>query len=563
MQLWINFWSRAFVLVCFVSFAAAGPIDFGLDEYSAALEARHLKSKLKYELTLDPPETYRIEPYAAGGAHVTGGDLRGLMYGLLDAADQMRATGRLKQVHAEPATPVRGVRMFASATDLDAPETWWRSYFQTLARDRFNRFTLIFTAPSANLDPKLEKLRPILQMASDYAIDFTLGFWEHSPNAGLAKLVGRLPQIRTVEIRSDSHELDAYRTTVFKALRDAGHRIALDPAGTLATPEFVKAAMQTGVALRFDTPSWPPSFSIDLPRDFEKHTELYWLWGRTAYDRKIKPAHGENGEEFQAAARITTLVAAAQAADPQMFTIPEAMRPALEQSAAENDWIASIPEAVRNRLERGASAKQTPLEISDELLESATVLQKSAVPDFQLLAKLARFHAHNERAGYEIELFDRAKDGAALERAERELSSAHALFEVNNSRLADRKQTDGVAEGASIPPAAKRLARPQFVHVPLKTAIAEQPINLTLQLGAIKDIRTVRLHYRAADSAGLTRLLTSVIEKPAAASMTFTIPGASVDLLYYFEILNRENSGWFEPDPDKANPYHVIRIEQK
>ena len=86
-------WSISF-LVCTI--AAAGPVEFGLAEYNAAVASRNLKWKVKYELSLDPPETFRIEPYKYGGAHVTGGDLRGLMYGLLEAADQVRSTGHLE-----------------------------------------------------------------------------------------------------------------------------------------------------------------------------------------------------------------------------------------------------------------------------------------------------------------------------------------------------------------------------------------------------------------------------------------------------------------------------------
>ena len=92
----------------------------------------------------------------------------------------------------------------------------------------------------------------------------------------------------------------------------------------------------------------------------------------------------------------------------------------------------------------------------------------------------------------------------------------------------------------------------------MKSATTDQPINLTFQIGSMKDVRTVRLHYRLVDSTE-----SSVIEIPAAASMTFTIPEAASDLLYFFEITNRENSGWFEPDPDSAKPYHVVRVEQK
>ena len=118
------------VFVC--ASAIAGPVDFALDEYHAALAARNLKWKVKYELTPDPPETYRIEPYAYGGAHITGGDLRGLMYGLLEAADQIRATGRMKQVRGEPAATIRGVRMFARDADFD--EAHWRVFSDPRSR---------------------------------------------------------------------------------------------------------------------------------------------------------------------------------------------------------------------------------------------------------------------------------------------------------------------------------------------------------------------------------------------------------------------------------------------
>jgi len=543
-------WSIS-LLVCTI--AAAGPVEFGLSAYDAAVAARNLKWKVKYELTLDPPETFRIEPYKVGGAHVTGGDLRGLMYGLLEAADQMRSTGHLKQVHAEPATPVRGVRMFAVAGDLDAPESYWRSYFEFLALDRFNRFTLIFSDAPGNF----EKLRAISQAASDYAIDFTLGLWEHKPDDGLKKLLAACPLIRTIQIRTDSKDVELYRTSVFKVLRDAGRRVALEPQGALAQPAFLKAAEQTGVALRFLPASSPASFEIDAPRPLENHALYYWTWGRAAYDPKTKPPEGQSPEEFRAAARITALLAAAQAADANVFTLPDFYRPAAEQPAPLNDWIATIPEAVHDRLEQIVSAKREPLETADQLLAAAASLEKTAAPDFQLLARLARFHAHNLRATYELELFDQMKDPATLDRAEQAINAAHSLFDLPDSRIADRRALKGPA--VAIPALAKRLARPQFTHAAVKTAPVDKEINLTFDVNPVKDVRLVRLHYRTVDS----RAQTTVIEKPAAASMTFTIAGSVSDLIYYFEIISRENSGWFEPDPDSGTPYHLVRIEPR
>jgi hypothetical protein len=479
---WINF--------VVLAIAQGGAVDFAVAEYRAALAERSLKWKVAYEVTADPPESYRIEPYKYGGAHITGGDLRGLMYGLLEAADEIRTTGRLKQVHGSAATPIRGVRLFARDCNWDDPR--WRAFFQTLARDRFNRFTLIYTEPPRDF----QKLRAVSQAASDFAIDFTLALWEHEPDAALDRILASCPLIRTVQIRNTTHDLDTYRGLVLKPLKAAGRRVALDP-----EPEFAAAAKESGIALRADLPSWPPGFDIDAPADFEQHHEFYFVCGRAAYDPKIPPGHGENPTEFRAAAQLAMLLAMAD--------------------ARSNDWIASIAESVHNRLEHVASAKSTPLETASALSATAGMLAKSAVPDFRLLAKMGAETAAKQRAAYEAELSASAPDPAA------------------------------------IPPAPKTLPRPQIVHSAVKGASQDRPIDVLVQVAG-KDAISVRLHYRLVDSAE-----THTIEKPAAPSAGFTIPPADTDLLYFFEILNREGTGWFEPDPVTGPPYYVIRIEPR
>ncbi len=112
----------------------------------------------------------------------------------------------------------------------------------------------------------------------------------------------------------------------------------------------------------------------------------------------------------------------------------------------------------------------------------------------------------------------------------------------------------------AIPALPKSLSRPQTAHTPPKSAPPNQPLTLTLQLTPPKDARAVRLHYRPLNQLAQFKTL----EQPAASSVTFTIPAGDLppnwDLLYYFEILNRENSGWFEPDPLVATPYHVVKV---
>jgi hypothetical protein len=545
--------------------AHAGPVEFGLSEFNSAVASRNLKWKVKYEVTIDPPETYRIEPYKYGGAHVTGGDLRGVMYGLLELADQIRTTGRMKQVHAAPSTPVRGIRLFVRAADLNLD---WKHYLETLTRDRFNRFTLIFLDPPYTAE---QKLAAISQLAADYGIDFTLGIWEHDPaphtHDALPSFLAACPLIRTIEWRSDSTNADFYRNSIFKPLREAGRRVALAPAGSLTTPAFLKAAAESGIALRVDPSSWPASFEIEAPRDLEAHGQFYSLWGRLGYDAKLKPQHSEKPEEFAAAARALTYLAAAYTADPNTYLYPDAapsltpvMRPNL------NDWIASVVEAVHARLNRMPSAKLTPLSTADQLLGAAASLDKTPVPDFQLIARLARYHAHKQRAAYFLELFNQTKDSASLDRFEEEIREAGQFYSSDPHPIAELisalRPVALPAPSREIPALPKPIARPQVTDTSPKTAPSNQPLNLTIQIPSAKDVPLVRLYWRAIDQSGPAR----VMEKPAAPSVTFTIAQADLppsDLIYFFEILNHENSGWFEPDPATATPYHVVRIELK
>jgi hypothetical protein len=196
-------------------------------------------------------------------------------------------------------------------------------------------------------------------------------------------------------------------------------------------------------------------------------------------------------------------------------------------SASDWGFVASVPEAVRNRLARAASAKQTPLETADLLEASAVVLDRSAIPDFHLLASQARDEMQKLRAAYDAEL-SRRTNGADAEKVE-------------------------------IPPLPRPVARPQLEHKPPASAPPGQPLELTLHVTPPKDVSAVRVYYRTLDKAAIFKM----IEQPASAAVAFTIPASDLttdgDLLYYFEALNRERGGWFEPDPF-TSPFHVLKI---
>ncbi|MBI4874035.1 MAG: hypothetical protein HY822_05310, partial [Acidobacteria bacterium] len=106
----------------------------------------------------------------------------------------------------------------------------------------------------------------------------------------------------------------------------------------------------------------------------------------------------------------------------------------------------------------------------------------------------------------------------------------------------------------------RALPRPAFTHVAPKSAEPGKPLVLVLSVGPPKDATTVRLHYRAVNQLAKFKTL----EAPATRA-SFVIPAEDLsarwDLMYYFEVLNRERSGWFEPDPDRATPYYVVRVQ--
>jgi hypothetical protein len=272
------------LLLAAFSLHAAGPVDFGKAEFDAALAERKLKIRVDTELSLDPPETFRITLYKTGVARVTGGDLRGLMYGLIEAAGQIRANGRLKATSGKPDTAVRGVRMALRAYDVTQPwftaDDRWRAYFQTLARARLNRFSLVLPLGSADI----ERLRILSETASEYGVDFVLGVraLPADPQESFARIRGILdncPLIRGLQAEAGDEPAAVYQQGVFAAVRESGRRVMLDLRAA-DRPELARAAASAGIQLS------SPGFEMDAPGpDFlADHAALYWTKGQRSYD---------------------------------------------------------------------------------------------------------------------------------------------------------------------------------------------------------------------------------------------------------------------------------------
>jgi len=312
--------SSALVLWAATLPALAGPVEFGRAELDRALGARRIdpaKFRVRTEVSSEAPESYRILP-----GLITGGDLRGLMYGLLEAADQIRLRGYLVQARGVPATPIRGIRHFIHNQDLEQgwyySHEYWRDFFAMLARCRFNRFNLVFAHQTAYLAPpypfwvalddyphirvpgltetererNLETLRFISDTAAEHGLDFTLGIWEHNIQTGmkpsvegltrqnigpysyaaLRRVLAACPSIRSVQLRTNSEsgipadqQVEFYRDHVFRAIRDAGRRVVLDLRGWVMAGGMIEAARDAGVPLRLSSKYW----AEDLGRPYQ------------------------------------------------------------------------------------------------------------------------------------------------------------------------------------------------------------------------------------------------------------------------------------------------------
>jgi hypothetical protein len=303
-----------FVLLLMAVPLLAGPVEFGMSEVKQALKERRLAEsamQLQTKIVAGKPECYTVARNL-----VTGSDERGLMYGLLEAADEIRGTGHLSETAGCPAVEMRGIRYLLHNQDLEKnwyySRDYWDEYFTMLARNRFNRFNLVFAHQTNYLAPpypfwldlpdfpmirvpglsaeqrrqNIEMLQYISQAAAGHGIDFTLGVWEHNiqtaphnmvpttegitrenigpySHAALKKILQLCPAIRSVQMRTnqesgipDDYRVEFYRDYVYTAIRDAGRPVYLDLRAWAVAADMIEAAQQVKVPVRVSTKYW-------------------------------------------------------------------------------------------------------------------------------------------------------------------------------------------------------------------------------------------------------------------------------------------------------------------
>lgn len=221
---------RGLLLLLWALPACASPFAFGKAELDAALAARKLQMRIRAELDDLPAGSFKIE-----ATSIRGGDTRGLMYGLLEAAEQIRSSGKLKPLTSSPAAPVRSARMLATPAALERGPEYWETLFQQLARARFNRFYLTFEQA-----PDAVAIASVSRTAADYGIDFVLSIGDIEYES-LKALLASCIAIRAVEVRAPSEAAK-------QATSEAGRLVSLEirspsPADFDLTPDYDKTAV--------------------------------------------------------------------------------------------------------------------------------------------------------------------------------------------------------------------------------------------------------------------------------------------------------------------------------
>ena len=268
---------------------------------------------------------------------VAGSDDRGLMYALLDVADRIgwatdaaNPLSEVKDCAEKPAVAERALSMFtfhrAHFESFFYDEAFWARYLDTLARNRFNTFALLFGyenwgyfAPPypyfsdvegfpevrvvgitrEQQQRNLEALNRAIRMTHERGLNFTLGIWDHiyrggvqgptdqaqKPTEGLvwgltaeklvpytkvalAKFLKLVPGIDALQFRMHGEsglkraEMDTFWTNVYQVMKDSGGKIRFDARAKEFPDSLIDRALEMGVPIRICTKYWAEQMGL-------------------------------------------------------------------------------------------------------------------------------------------------------------------------------------------------------------------------------------------------------------------------------------------------------------
>jgi hypothetical protein len=365
--------------------AAAAPVRHGVESVKAALQARNIGYEEVANLQAAHGEMIITAGLPTGAPAVavpsapeslvihwskwkgkpllalSGSDDRGLMYGLLEVADRIGWASDpakpLSEVHdivESPSVTDRGVTIFtmqqAQFEDRLHDANYWAKYFDTLARDRFNKFQVLFAYEMDGYmcpaypyfvdtpgfpDVKVEglsnaqqqrnaaDLHRLIRMAHDRGIGVTLGFWCHLyqtstsfrkanqgqpptgkvvglsltnlvpyTHAALATMLRSFPEVDTVQFlmnpESGLRTQDAKRfwTSVYQGMKEAAPNLQYEVRAKGVSDDLVEQGRQMGLNIRMNTKYWAEQ--VGLPYHPTHIQELNQFERRHSYADMLK-----------------------------------------------------------------------------------------------------------------------------------------------------------------------------------------------------------------------------------------------------------------------------------
>jgi hypothetical protein len=275
---------------------AQSPLEFGRAQLRAALTARGANPALarinaEYSMAL-PADAFSIQ-----AGVIRGGSLRGLLYGLLEAAAQVRRRGSLWASRAEPRFEIRGARLRLSGeTWRHAPEEW-RALFESLSECRLNRLKLEFDGLTAS---RADTLAAVSAIALEYAMDLAVAPGEADP-ALLSRLLAESPAVRAVEA------VPPASAALLPVLAGAGRFVVLEteappqvPPGEADAPRPPVRLLGRGAGAVWKAPEGEPltdrtldalasaqaaGFELALPRDWTAVREQFAAYADLAFQQ--------------------------------------------------------------------------------------------------------------------------------------------------------------------------------------------------------------------------------------------------------------------------------------
>ena len=277
----------------------------------------------------EAPESLLIAPARlddGGGAIIAGRDAIGLAYALYEFADFVRSglgsdiVPHVEEVRESPFLPVRSVQTQLLNEDVERSwyrsEEYWTWFFQMLAHNRFNQYTItlghntnymvppyawLFEVPEypevrvtgMSDEARAENLRlfqRIGEIAQEYGVALNVGLWtqlpvvavregldygpslvENLPESvaggdycakGLRKLLELCPGIKGVQLRMNlesgipNEQQEAYYQTQFEAIANCGRPVRLDMRYKSLSQRTVDLANEAGLDLTVSTKYW-------------------------------------------------------------------------------------------------------------------------------------------------------------------------------------------------------------------------------------------------------------------------------------------------------------------